>query len=171
MVLGDRGYESAAKGKNGFVCMVWRSWAASFVEKEFWNPKIRGPLCLNPAAVRSVLPGYLERTQWVLAGVSKSDMLARTKAQLAAKTYALPEPAAMSYMMSKQQYVSDAGGPGGHWHPHLMFFVAHTDAGAWGANLDHSPVFASQGDPEPVTTFYVPVAKWSDGTSAVMESH
>ena len=171
MILGEHGYESAAKGKNGFVCMVWRSWAASFVEHEFWNPKIRGPICLNPAAVRSVLPGYLERTQWVLAGVSKSDMLARTKAALAAKTYVLPEPAAMSYMMSKQQYVSDAGGPGGHWHPHLMFFVAHTDPGAWGANLDHSPLLASQGDPEPVTTFMIPVAKWSDGTSAVMEAH
>jgi hypothetical protein len=171
MVLGERGYESAAKGKNGFVCMVWRSWAASFDDKQFWNSKIRGPICLNPAAVRSVLPGYLERTQWVLAGVSKPDMLARTKAKLAAKTYALPEPVAMSYMMSKQQYVSDAGGPGGHWHPHLMFFVAHTDAAAWGADLDGSRVFSAKGDPEPVTTFMIPVAKWSDGTTAVMDAH
>jgi hypothetical protein len=171
LTLGEHGYESAAKGKNGFVCMVWRSWAASFDDKQFWNPKIRAPICLNPAAVRSVLPGYLERTKWVLAGVSRSDMLARTKAALAARTYVLPEPSAMSYMMSKQQYVSDAGGPGGHWHPHLMFFVAHTDAAAWGADLSGSPIFSAQGDPEPVTTFMVPVSKWSDGTSAVMETH
>ncbi|HTA64031.1 MAG TPA: hypothetical protein VK753_00880 [Xanthomonadaceae bacterium] len=172
MTLGEHGYESAAKGKNGFVCMVWRSWAASFGDPEFWNPKIRGPICLNPAAVRSVLPGYLERTKWVLAGVSRSDMLDRTKAAITAKTYVLPEPVAMSYMMSKQQYVSDSGGPGGgHWHPHLMFFVAHTDAAAWGADLKNSPIFSAQGDPEPVTTFFVPVSKWSDGTSAVMEMH
>jgi hypothetical protein len=169
MTLGQHGYEPAAKGKNGFVCMVWRSWAASFDQPEFWNPKIRAPICLNPAAVRSVLPGYLERTQWVLAGVSKSEMLARTKAELAEKSYLLPEPVAMSYMMSQQQYVGDAAG--GHWHPHLMFFVVHTNADAWGANLDHSPILATQGDPEPVTTFYIPVGKWSDGTSAAMEAH
>jgi hypothetical protein len=33
-------------------------------------------------------------------------------------------------------------------------------SGAW----DGSPVFAAQGDPEPVTTFLVPVMRWSDGT-------
>jgi len=109
------------------------------------------------------------RTRWVLAGVSKSDMLNRTRTALAAKTYALPESVAMSYMMSKQQYVSDEAG--GYWHPHLMFFVAHTDAAAWGANLSHSPIFASQGDPEPVTTFCVPVSNWSDGTPSVIEAH
>jgi len=171
LTLGEHGYESEAKGKNGFVCMVWRSWAAGFGEPEFWNPKIRGPVCLNPAAVRSVLPGYLERTKWVLAGASRSDMLDRTKAQIAAKTYVVPEPVSMSYMLSKQQYVSDTGGPGGHWHPHLMFFVANTDAAAWGADLKGSPIYSAQSDPEPVTTFFIPVSKWSDGTSAVMETH
>jgi len=29
MVLGRHGYETVVKGKNGFVCMVWRSWAAA----------------------------------------------------------------------------------------------------------------------------------------------
>jgi hypothetical protein len=168
LTLGEHGYEPAAKGKNGFVCMVWRSWAASFVEPEFWNPKIRGPICLNPAAVRSVLPAYLERTEWVLAGVAKSDMIARTRAALAANTFLMPEPGAMGYMLSKQGYLSDVYG---HWHPHLMFFLVHTDATAWGANLDGSPIYAAQGDPEPVTTFFVPVAQWSDGTPSVMEMH
>jgi hypothetical protein len=164
--LGERGYETAVKGKNGFVCMVWRSWAAGFGDADFWNPKLRGPICLNAAAVRSILPGYLERTKWVLAGVSKSDMMDRTKAALVANTYVLPEPGAIGYMMSKQGYLSDVGG---HWHPHLMFFLAHTDGAAWGANLDGSPISAAQSDPEPVTTFFVPVIKWSDGTLAVME--
>jgi hypothetical protein len=27
LVLGNHGYETAAQGKNGFVCLVWRSWA------------------------------------------------------------------------------------------------------------------------------------------------
>jgi hypothetical protein len=36
-----------------------------------------------------------------------------------------------------------------------MFFLAHTDGAAWGADLDGSPVFAAQGDPERVTTFLI----------------
>jgi hypothetical protein len=168
LTLGSHGYETAAKGKNGFVCLVERSWAAGFNDPEFWNPKLRAPICFNPAAVRTVLPSYLERTHWVLAGVSKSDMVARTKAALAANTFVMPEPGVMAFMLSKQGYLSDADG---HWHPHLMFFLAHIDGAAWGANLDGSPIYAAQGDPEPVTTFIVPVTKWSDGTPSVMETH
>jgi hypothetical protein len=166
LTLGDHGYETALKGKNGFVCLVERSWGAGLNDAEFWNPKIRAPMCLNPAAARTVLPGYLERTEWVLAGTSKPDMIARTRAAIASNRFVMPEPGAMCYMMSKQGYLSDADG---HWHPHLMLFLAHTDGAAWGANLDGSPVFAAQGDPEPVTTFLVPVIKWSDRTPAVIE--
>src|SRR6202162_3661856 len=165
LTLGDHGYETALKGKNGFVCLVQRSWAAGFDDAEFWNPKLRAPICFNPAAVRTVLPGYLERTQWVLAGISKSDMIDRTRTALNANTFVAPEPGAMSFMMSKQGYLSDADG---HWHPHLMFFVAHTDAAAWGANLRGSPIIAAQSNPEPITTFLIPVTKWSDGTPDVM---
>ena len=70
LVLGDRGYETAVKGKNGFVCFVQRSWAAGFDDPEFWNPKIRAPNCFNAPAARTELPQYLIRTEWVLAGVS-----------------------------------------------------------------------------------------------------
>src|SRR5262249_20592748 len=41
LVLGSRGYETAVKGKNGFVCFVQRSWAAGFDDPDFWNPKLR----------------------------------------------------------------------------------------------------------------------------------
>src|ERR1041385_1575939 len=61
LVLGEHGYETAVKGKNGFVCMVERSWDAGFDAPEFWNPKIRGPNCFNPVAVRTVLPQLLKR--------------------------------------------------------------------------------------------------------------
>jgi len=145
LTLGAHGYERTTEGKNGFVCLVERSWAADFDDAEFWNPKIRAPMCLNPAAARTVLPDYLERTEWVLAGSAKSDMIARTRAAIAANRFVMPDPGAMCYMMSKQGYLSDADG---HWHPHLMFFLAHTDGAAWGANLKGSPIFAAQGDPE-----------------------
>jgi hypothetical protein len=168
LTLGDHGYETAVKGKNGFVCMVWRSWTADFDNPEFWNPKLRAPICLNPAAARSVLPEYFDRTRWALAGVSKSQMIDRIRAAVTANTFIAPAPGAMGLMMSKQGYLGDAVG---HWHPHLMIFLARTEGATWGADLAGSPVFASQGDPEPTTTFSAPVPKWSDGTPAVTEMH
>ena len=159
LVLGPRGYETAVLGKSGFVCLVERSWDAGFDDPVFWNPKIRGADCLNPAAARSVLPHFLERTNWALAGLSKAEMIARTKAELTANTYPLPEPGAMAFMMSKDQHL---GLNGAHWHPHLMFFVAHVNDDTWGAGLPDSPVIA--GHDGPVTTFFVPIRKWSDGT-------
>src|SRR5580658_6127828 len=56
MVLARHGYETAVKGKNGFVCMVERSWTAGIDDPDFWNPKLRAPICLNGAAARSYLP-------------------------------------------------------------------------------------------------------------------
>jgi hypothetical protein len=168
MVLGKNGYDTVAKSKNGFLCIVERSWASNLDDPAFWNPKLRGPICFNAAAARGVVPGYLERTRWVLAGVSRDDMAARIKSEIAAKTYVMPEAGAMCYMLSKEQYLSDTGG---HWHPHLMFFVAHADLASWGAELKGSPVMGAAGNPDPVTTFFVPVAKWSDGTPAEMAMH
>jgi hypothetical protein len=165
LVLGQTGYVKAATGKNGFVCLVERSWASSLDDPGFWNPNIRAPQCLNPIAARTVLPAYLERTKWVLAGVSLADMTARSPSDAIAT--AEPASGAMCYMMSKQQYLSDSGH---NWHPHLMFYIAHTDAASWGADLPGSPVYSGHGKFDPYTTYFVPVTKWSDGTSAVMET-
>jgi hypothetical protein len=164
MTLGEHGYETAVKGSNGFVCIVERSWANGVVEDEFWNPKLRGPLCFNAAAARSVLPAYLERTRWVLAGVSKAEIEKRVRAAVATGHYTPPEIGAMSFMLSRGGYLGDAAG--GPWHPHLMFFQPTASGGplSWGANLDGAPLLASTDPVEPVTTFYIPVAKWSDGT-------
>jgi hypothetical protein len=164
LVLGAHGYETAAQGKNGFVCLVERSWDAGFDDPVFWNPKIRGADCLNPAAARSMLPHFIERTNWALAGVSKAEMVARTRKELAANTYSLPEAGAMAFMMSKDQHL---GLSGAHWHPHLMFFVANVKDAAWAAGLADSPVIASHDGP--VTTFFVPIRKWSDGTKDDMQ--
>ena len=169
LVLGSHGYETAAKGTNGFACLVVRMWAAGFDEAEFWNPKVRAPHCFNAAAARSVLPAYLKRTELVLAGLTKEQVLERMKAAVAKKEFGVPATASMCYMLSKQGYLNDRDG---HWHPHLMFFLPPTEAASWGANLkDFSPVYAAQGDPEPVTTFFVPVAKWSDGTADSADGH
>ena len=82
MVLGSHGYETAVEGKNGFVCMVERAWTNSFDSPEFWNPKNRSPICLNPPAVRTVLPITLMRTKLVLAGKSKAEVKESVKAAI-----------------------------------------------------------------------------------------
>lgn len=161
MVLGPRGYEVAVKGTNGFVCIVERGWTAGIDDPVFWNPKIRGPICFNPAAVRSHLPLTLKKTELVLAGKSKAQMVEAIKAGLDRKELPTPEPGAMCYMLSKQGYLDDKAG---HWHPHLMFFVPLTKAETWGADLPGSPIFAAELPADRLTIFMVPVAKWSDGT-------
>jgi len=164
MVLGRHGYETAVKGKNGFVCMVWRSWASGSDDPGFWNPKLRGPVCFNPPAARFNLPLTAKRTELILAGRSQAQVFEAMKAAYDKKELPLLEPGAMCYMLSKQQYVSDADP---HWHPHLMFFVPPMEPGTWGTGLPGSPVVVAFTDPqERVTTFLVPVPKWSDGTDA-----
>jgi hypothetical protein len=171
LVLRQHGYETAVKGKNGFVCLVERSWMSPSDSPEFWNPKIRGPVCLNPPAVRSVLPFTYKRTEMVLAGLSKPQMFVHLREAIEAKEIPSLEPGAMSYMLSKE---SDLGDSVGHWHPHLMFYSPSSDGADWGANLPGSPVLLDlefQGDPEPLNTFMVPVLKWSDGTPATGPAH
>jgi len=162
LVLGPRGYETAVKGTNGFVCLVDRPWDNNFDSPDFWNPKFRAPECFNRPAARSFLPAYLRRTEWVLAGVSRAEMLARTNAAVAAHEIGAPEVGSMVYMMSKQGYLGDrAGGP---WYPHVMFLLPRMAGNEWGADLKDSPIFSDSSRLEPVTFFFVPVARWSDGT-------
>ena len=167
MVLGEQGYEIAVEGKNGFVCLVERGWNGPFEGRlpgEFWNPKGRGPDCLNPPAARTVLPILLMRTKLVLAGESKDEIHEGMKAAVEKKELPALEPGGMAYMLSKQQHLNDLAG---HWLPHLMFYVPTKDAKTWGADLPGSPVMVNShynGDPEPVTEFMVTLSEWSDGT-------
>jgi len=164
LVLGEHGFETAVHGTNGFVCIVERSWADPFDDAEFWNPKVRSPNCFNAPAARAVLPQFLKRTEWVLAGLSKQEMIARTKAALAANTFVAPEPGAMCYMMSEQGHLNDRAG---HWMPHVMVYVPRAKASLWGADLAGSPINALEGDElDPVTTFLIPVGHWSNGVRA-----
>jgi hypothetical protein len=185
LVLGRQGYETAVQGKNGFVCMVERSWMVQFDSPEFWNPKIRGAECLNRQAARSIVPIAELRTKMVLAGHSKAEIVSALKSAFDKKQLPALESGNMVYMMSKSAYLYDEGDHNG---PHLMFFTAFKDGKDWGAGALGSPVFAgpywflspnetskkAQKEPSqakglpPILVFAVEVAKWSDGTSAPM---
>ncbi len=166
MVLGERGYETAIRGQNGFVCMVERSWAAGFDDPEFWNPKLRSPICFNPPAVRSYLPLILKKTDLVLAGRSKAQIVETISAAIAKKELPAMEPGAVGHMLSKHGYLSDRDG---HWHPHLMIFAPWTDPATWGANVPGSPIIGAMDGPCRLTVFLIPVRNWSDGTADVAE--
>src|ERR1700722_12024126 len=166
MVLGRHRYETVVKGKNGFVCMVERSWTAGIDDPGFWNPKLRGPICFNPPAVRSYLPQTIMKTESILAGRSKAQMFEDIKVALDKRKLPPSESGAMCYMMSKQGYLNDEVG---HWHPHLMFFVPPTDPATWGADLLGSPIVSTKDPQGRLTIFMVAVGRWPDGTAAHSE--
>jgi hypothetical protein len=171
LVLTRHGFETAAPGKNGWVCLVDRSWTAAFDDRRFWTPKSRGPACFNPAAVRSIVPIILKRNELALAGHSKAEIAGAMKAAVEKKELPALEPGAMCYMMSHDQRLGDGTGP---WAPHLMFYVPKMDTAAWGSDQDGSPVVLNSmfnGAPEPVTVFMVIVDKWSDGTPVTTAKH
>jgi hypothetical protein len=168
MVLGPKGYTTAAKGTNGFLCIVERSWGAGTDNPDFWNPKVRAPHCFNQPAARTFVPIFLMKTKLVLAGKSKAEIVAATASALDKKQLPALEPGAMCYMMSKQQYLNDRDMS---WHPHLMFFAPGDAAGSWGANLPRSPIIAADDPEERATIFMVVVSNWSDGTPGPQEMH
>jgi len=171
LVLKRSGYEVAQKGKNGFVCLVERNWMGPLDDAAFWNPKVRGAICFNPPAARSVLPITFKRTEFALAGLTKAEMSARLKEAVARKEFPVLEAGSMSYMMAKGSYLGDGVG---HWHPHLMFYGNRSDGSEWGADVEHSPVLLNpqfQGAPEPLTTYIVIAPNWSDGSPAPLHNH
>jgi hypothetical protein len=175
IVLTRHGYETAVQGKNGWVCWVGRGWLAMFDHPEFWNPKVRGADCLNPPAARSVLPYAYRRTELLLAGHSKVEVIAAIKSAIDKKELPALEPGAVSYMMSKSSYLTDGGG---HNMPHVMFFESVKDDAASSVDVPHSPVMgvnfwylSADAYPQlksfpPMAVFLVGVDKWSDETPA-----
>ena len=168
MVLRKDGYVIAAKGTNGFLCLVERGWAGDSKFADFWNPRQRAPICFNHEAAATWMPIYLMRTRLVLQGKSKQESLQATAAAQDAGQLPALAPGAMCYMMSRQQYLNDEDKA---WHPHLMFFVPGDAAKTWGANLPGSPVIAANDPDERATIMMIKAAQWSDGTPAPSTHH
>ena len=171
VVLGPRGFETAAQGKNGFVCIVERAWTSPFDSLEFWNPKNRSPICYNPQASRTILPFTYMRTKLALAGKSKTEIKEAMKAAVEKKELPALEPGAMCYMMSKQAYLTDQSitHDGAHTLAHMMFYTPRIDPADWGANMDNSPIVIDprgKNDPEPINIFMMLTGAWSDGSPA-----
>jgi hypothetical protein len=168
LVLGRDGYKTAVKGTNGFVCLVERSWGAATDFPEFWNPKISSPICVNPAAAKTYLPGVSMKAKLALAGKSNAEIAQALMSAYDRKELPALELGAMGYMMSRRQYVSDGAKS---WHPHMMWFVSGDVAKSWGANLPGSPTIAVNDPEDRMTIFHVWVDHWSDGSQAPEDAH
>ena len=179
LVLTPKGWETAVKGTNGFVCRAGPSWTASIDFYDVWSPKQRGAICLNPPAVRSILPIYYKLTQMTLAGVtSVKGRIAGIQEAYAKKEIPPVEPGALSYMMSKDAYLSHLG----HTHNlcHVMLFLPIRNSAELDANDPNSPISSTSlwfPDPDkpdsplnkelpPLRTVPIEVPYWSDGTLA-----
>lgn len=160
LVLGHHGFETVVKGKNGFVCLVGRSWTAA-ADADFGDPKVRVPMCVNAAAARSYLLRVTKITDLAMAGRTLTQVNDAMAAAIARKELPPMAPGAMCYMMGKQGY---GGASAPHWPAHLMFFYSDTDPAIWGANLPGSPVVAVADPLEHLTQFVIPVHRWSDGS-------
>jgi hypothetical protein len=160
LVLGREGFTTAVEGKNGFVCFVDRSWSSA-PDPDFWNPKVRVPMCDNAAAARSHLRRIVKTADLALKRRTKAQIAEALAAAVARKELPAMEPGAMCYMLSKQGYGGDSTD---HWPPHLMFFYPEMDPAVWGANLPGSPVLAIKDTEQHTTSFAITVRQWSDGT-------
>ena len=166
LVLGRHGFETAAKGKNGFVCIVGRGWSSA-ADPDYWNPKVRVPMCLNAAAARTYLLRITKITDLALAGRTPDQVNQAIAAAIEKKELPPMESGAMCYMMGKEGYGGDVVP---HWPSHLMFFYSDIHPAIWGANLPGSPVVAVADPLEHLTQFVIPTQRWSDGTEDLPSS-
>jgi hypothetical protein len=155
LVLGQKNFETAVQGKNGFVCAVGRAFAGPLNNPEYWSPKNRSPICYNPPAARSLLPYDMKQAGMALAGASRAQITDAIRTAVAKKELGAPESGSMAYMMSKGAYLTDRGG---HNLAHLMFELPRNGV------FQDEPDFFVTWDPAPVIEFNVPVGQWSDGT-------
>lgn len=164
LVLTRQGYVEAARGTNGFTCLVVRPFAGAMDTLSWGNTRVRAPHCLNGAAVRTVLPEITFRTSLVMRGTPALEILRRTESALA--TGELPtvvEAGAMAYMLSRQQYLADEAPT--HWKPHVMFYLNAENGAPWGAAGMEAPViFGGPGVTAQAIVIFIPVPQWSDGT-------
>ncbi len=164
MVLTGHGYVTAVEGKNGFVCVVERAWMSPEDSPSFWNPKMRGPVCFNPPAARSIFPVTLERTKLAIAGKSKAQIIAANKDAYDKKELPRLEPGSMSYMMSKRACLTANGGN----LAHVMIYTPHADPATWGDGVPNAPLLLNPQfkGAEPIDVWVIAVPNWSDGTPA-----
>ena len=135
-VLTKSGFEVAHQGDDGFVCLVMRGFtgAPTFTPAQFrlmvYDPKTLAPICLNPEAVKEVLPYYQLRTQLGIQGKTPEQIAQAVKEAYNKGDIPKRDQVSFGYMWSADQVL----GPAGHWHPHVMIYAPNYENPMLGAN-------------------------------------
>lgn len=167
-VLSPDGYVEAEPSGNGFVCLVGRGWSAPvrFVNgspnSEFWSSAVRAPMCLNPEAVRTILPVLTWRTERAIARKSLGEIEAETRDRFERGEFVAPSGVAMSYMLSPDQHLGERVG---HYLPHVMLYAPGARDHEWGrSGLLSGWPFIGESEGQPHALVIIPVGTWSDGS-------
>jgi hypothetical protein len=143
-VLTSAGFEVAAKGDNGFVCMVMRSWSAAPDVETTYYAGVRSPICFDAIAARTVAPVEELRTKLGLSGKSPDAIAQEVARRYGSGELPRMESVAFGYMWSADQ---DTGPGSGAWHPHMMVYAPNYDNATLGSNEmgGHSAPFVAGG--------------------------
>jgi len=121
-ILTTSGYKEAAKGDNGFTCIVMRGWSVPFIRKPEYYGKMRAPICYDPVASRTVLPYQELCAKLGLEGKDVESINREVAMAYALGELPKMETTAFAYMWSADQ---DLGPKVGHWHPHMMVYAPY----------------------------------------------
>lgn len=159
-VLTSGGFETVHQGDNGFVCFVMRGFtgAPTFTPVQFrfmsYDPKTLAPICLNPQAVKMVLPYYELRTRLGIEGRTPEQIAEAVKEAYATGRIPMRSEVSFGYMWSADQVL----GPAGHWHPHIMVFAPNYENSMLGGNQMGGPLPALTDDEgTPFSVVVIPV--------------
>lgn len=173
LVLAETGeYEIAEVGSNGWSCFVGRGWSGPapirdgrrVLSPENFEPHRLGPQCFNALASETVLAWHRFTTRLFLAGEDAESVEDRVQGALESGELSVPQPGAMSYMLSSGQHLNDRMGS---WNPHFMFYTPYADgAELFGTDriTTDAPFVTDAGGPWATTT--VVAARFSDGSPA-----
>jgi len=126
LVFRSDGYHEAAPGSNGFTCLVERSWSSPIgPHGDFFNPKLRAPICYNAEGARTIMGDYMRRTELALDGRSIGEIEAAIERDIGTGKLEAPRGLAMSYMLSGEQLL---GTNTGRFVPHVMFYIPYATA-------------------------------------------
>lgn len=167
-VLTTAGYVEAARGTNGFTCLVIRSFIMPDADSATtWEPRLRAPHCFNAEATRTALPNILYRTREMLHGTPAARIEAHVRRAYAMHQWPTTALGAMAWMLSPRQWLAAENSA---WKPHLMFFFpAGRATWTWGALKANDATLIDAGNAPflPGTFVLVPVERWSDGSPYV----
>jgi len=159
-VLASDGFETVHQGDNGFVCFVMRGFtgAPTFTPVQFrfmsYDPKTVAPICLNPQAVKTVLPYYELRTKLGIVGRTPEQIAEAVKVAYATGKIPKRSEVSFGYMWSADQVLGTAG----HWHPHIMVFAPNYENSMLGGNQMGSALPALTDDEgTPFSVVVIPV--------------